>query len=103
MYKIAVIGDRESVYGFSSLGIDIYPAYSDDEAKDLITKLAEEKYAVIYITEALAKNASDIIEKYSRVITPAIILIPGVSGNTGEGMSSVMKSIERAVGSALLD
>ena len=103
MYKIAVIGDRESVYGFSSLGIDIYPAYSGDEAKDLITKLAEENYAVIYITEALAKNASDIIEKYSRVITPAIILIPGVSGNTGEGMSSVMKSVERAVGSALLD
>ena len=54
-------------------------------------------------TEALAKDASDIIEKYSRVITPAIILIPGVSGNTGEGMSSVMKSIERAVGSAILD
>ncbi len=103
MYKIAVIGDRESVYGFSSLGLDIYPAYSGDEAKILIKKLAEDNYAVIYITEALAKEASDTIEKYSRVITPAIILIPGVSGNTGEGMSSVMKSVERAVGSALLD
>lgn len=103
MYKIAVIGDRESVYGFSSLGLDIYPAYSGDEAKSLIKKLAEDNYAVIYITEALAKDASDIIEKYSRVITPAIILIPGVSGNTGEGMSSMMKSIERAVGSALID
>ena len=103
MYKIAVIGDRESVYGFSSLGLDIYPAYSGSEAKDLIEKLAEENYAVIYITEALAKDASDIIEKYSRVITPAIILIPGVSGNTGEGMSSVLKSIERAVGSSILD
>ena len=103
MYKIAVIGDRESVYGFSSLGLDIYPAYSGDEAKGLIKKLAEENYAVIYITEALAKDASEIIEKYSRVITPAIILIPGVSGNTGEGMSSVMKSIERAVGSSILD
>ena len=103
MYKIAVIGDRESVYGFSSLGIDIYPAYSGDEAKSLINKLADENYAVIYITEALVKGASDIIEKYSRVITPAIILIPGVSGNTGEGMSSVLKSVERAVGSAILD
>ena len=103
MYKIAVIGDRESVYGFSSLGLDIYPAYSADEAKSLIKKLAEDNYAVIYITEALAKDASDIIEKYSRVITPAIILIPGVSGNTGEGMSSVLKSIERAVGSSILD
>lgn len=103
MYKIAVTGDRESVYGFSSLGIDIYPAYSGDEAKGLIKKLAEDNYAVIYITEALAKDASEIIEKYSREITPAIILIPGVSGNTGEGMSSVMKSIERAVGSQILD
>lgn len=103
MYKIAVVGDRESVYGFSSLGIDIYPAYSGDEAKVLIKKLAEDNYAVIYITEALAKDASEIIEKYSREITPAIILIPGVSGNTGEGMSSVMKSIERAVGSQILD
>ena len=103
MYKIAVIGDRESVYGFSSLGLDIYPAYSGDEAKSLIDRLAEESYAVIYITEALAKDASEAIEKYSRVITPAIILIPGVSGNTGEGMSSVMKSIERAVGSSILD
>lgn len=103
MYKIAVVGDRESVYGFSSLGIDIYPAYSGDEAKGLIKKLAEDNYAVIYITEALAKDASEIIEKYSREITPAIILIPGVSGNTGEGMSSVMKSIERAVGSQILD
>lgn len=103
MYKIAVIGDRESVYGFSSLGLDIYPAYSGNEAKSLIKKLADESYAVIYITEALAKEASEIIEKYSREITPAIILIPGVSGNTGEGMSSVMKSIEKAVGSAILD
>ena len=103
MYKIAVIGDRESVYGFSSLGLDIYPAYSGEEAENLINKLAQENYAVIYITEALAKDVSDTIEKYSRVITPAIILIPGVSGNTGEGMSSVMKSVERAVGSALLD
>ncbi|MBO5937393.1 MAG: V-type ATP synthase subunit F [Clostridia bacterium] len=103
MYKIAVIGDRESVYGFSSLGIEIYSAYSGEEAESLINTLAKENYAVIYITEALAKEASDTIEKYSRVITPAIILIPGVSGNTGEGMSSVMKSVERAVGSALLD
>ena len=103
MYKIAVIGDRESVYGFSSLGIDIYPAYSGEEAKRLINKLADESYAVIYITEALAKDASETIEKYSREITPAIILIPGVTGNTGEGMNSVLKSIERAVGSSILD
>ena len=26
MYKIAVIGDRDSIYGFATLGLDVYPA-----------------------------------------------------------------------------
>ena len=103
MYKIAVIGDRESVLGFSSLGADTYTAYSAAEAESLINKLAQDDYAVIYITEALAKEATETVEKYMREITPAIILIPGVSCNTGEGMGRVLKSIERAVGSSILD
>lgn len=103
MYKIAAVGDRESIYGFSSLGIDIFPVYGEAQVREVIATLAEDSYAVIYITEAMAEMASDIIEKYSKAITPAIILIPGVSGNTGKGMSSVMKSVERAVGSCILD
>lgn len=103
MYKIAVIGDRESVYGFSSIGMEIFPVCGGEEGRQRLLSLAQQGYAVIFITEALAKQAEDIIEKYSRETMPAIILIPGVSGNTGEGMSSVLKSIERAVGSALLD
>ena len=103
MYKMAVLGDRESICGFACLGVETAVVYGENEAKEQFRRLVKENYAVIYITEALAKDASDTIEKYSRVITPAIILIPGVSGNTGEGLSSVMKSVERAVGSALLD
>ncbi len=101
MYKIAVIGDRESVYGFSSIGMEIHPAFTPEEGRAILQKLAEEDYAVIFITEALAENAEDIIEKYSKSTVPAIILIPGVNGNTGQGMSSVLKSIERAVGSQI--
>ena len=35
-------------------------------------------------------------------MTPAIILIPGVKGNTGEGLRGVHKSVEQAVGSDIL-
>jgi V/A-type H+-transporting ATPase subunit F len=35
-------------------------------------------------------------------ISPAIILIPGVSGNTGEGVKGVKGSVEQAVGSDIL-
>ena len=32
-----------------------------------------------------------------------IILIPGVSGNTGEGLSAVRRSVEKAVGSDIFN
>ena len=33
---------------------------------------------------------------------PAVIQIPGVSGNTGAGVSGVKKTVEQAVGSDIL-
>ena len=36
MYKIAVLGDRESVLGFKTLGLDVYPAETPEEAEEKI-------------------------------------------------------------------
>ncbi len=102
MYKIAVMGDKESIIGFSSLGMEIYPTYDKVNAASKLKELAQSGYAVIFITESLASTIHEQIEKFKDSTTPAIILIPGVSGNTGEGMSSVLKSVERAVGSQIL-
>ncbi|MEG2378508.1 MAG: V-type ATP synthase subunit F, partial [Clostridia bacterium] len=56
MYKVAVLGDRESVLGFKALGFDTIPAESTDDARASLKKLAAGDYAVIYITEQLASN-----------------------------------------------
>lgn len=105
MYKIAVLGDKDSIYGFSALGLDIYPvALSDDttEAVKKLRDLAEGDYAVIYIIESLAEKIKSEINRYSSTKLPAIILIPGASANNGLGMKMVKKSVERAVGSDIL-
>jgi V/A-type H+-transporting ATPase subunit F len=102
MYKIAVLGDRDSIYGFAALGLDTYPVSDTEEAAKLLKKLAEGKYAVIYITEALQAQLESEIDKYLADLVPAIIPIPGVSGNTGKGMRNVKKSVERAVGSDII-
>ena len=57
---------------------------------------------MIYSTEALAAQLEQEIEKYREEILPAIIQIPGVSGNTGAGILEVKKSVEKAVGSDIL-
>ena len=51
MSKVGIIGDKDTVMGFLALGIDIFPAYSAEEIKKTIHKLAEKEYAIIYITE----------------------------------------------------
>jgi V/A-type H+-transporting ATPase subunit F len=102
MYRIAVMGDRDSIYGFSALGLDIFPV-AEEEAAVTLKKLAENHYAVIYITEALANAAVEVIDKYKDKNTPAIILIPGITGNTGAGLANVSKAVEKAVGSDIIN
>jgi len=102
MYKIAVIGDRESVLGFKALGLETIFAENTAEARQALHKLAEEDCAVIYITEQLAANMTEEINQYVEKIMPAIILIPGKAGSLGIGIESVHKAVERAVGADIL-
>jgi len=102
MYKVAVVGDKDSVMGFLALGIDIFPAYEADEIKKTIHKLVEEGYAIIYITEQASLMASDTIARYKDNELPAIIVIPGIQGSMGIGMNEVRQSAKRATGMDLL-
>ncbi len=98
MYKIAVLGDRDSVLGFKALGLDIFPTEGTEEARQTLHKLAKEDYAIIYITEQLATALSADINRYKTSVTPAVILIPGKGGSLGLGAQALQMAIERAVG-----
>ena len=102
MYKIAVMGDRDSIYGFAAVGLEPVVAEEAEDAAEKLCRLAESDYAVIYITEALAEKIEKEIARYADRPLPSIILIPGVSGNTGSGLRSVKRSVERAIGSDII-
>ena len=102
MYKIAVLGAYDSIFGFAVLGLDTFPVSDAEEGKKVLKKLASDGYAVIYITEALAAELTYEIEKYRAQVIPTIILIPGISGNTGAGVAGIKKSVEQAVGSDIV-
>ncbi|MCD7757423.1 MAG: V-type ATP synthase subunit F [Clostridiales bacterium] len=103
MYKIAVLGDRESVLGFKALGLDVHPAETVAEAKKILHQLARDgETAIIYLTEQYAAEMPDEIARYKDEVTPAIILIPGKAGSLGIGMQNITDSVERAVGADIL-
>ena len=86
MYKIAVMGDRDSIYGFAALGLEPFPLTDPVVAGKKLRELGESGYA----------------DRFREADLPAIILIPGVSGNTGRGIMAVKKSVEQAVGSDII-
>lgn len=102
MYKTGVIGDRESVIGFTAVGFKAVEANDAAEAKKALRQMADDNYAVIFITENTACDIGDEIEKYRSKPLPAIILIPGKSGSMGLGLADIKKSVERAVGADIL-
>ncbi len=102
MYKAAVIGDYDSIYGFAALGLDTFPTTDDENLVKLFRRVMAGEYAIVYVTEQLAEVLADEIEKYKEQLMPAVILIPGVKGNTGMGVQGIRDCVEQAIGSDIL-
>ena len=103
MYKIGIIGDRDSVLGFMALGYAVHEAQNARDAAATLHSLAKsEEYAVILVTEELAMAMEDDIAKYKDMPLPAITIIPGSRGGTGYGMANIKSAVERAVGADIL-
>ena len=102
MYRIAVVGDWQSVMGFRALGLETYPAAAPEDAREIIHRLAKENCGIIYLTEQLAADLTDVIARYKDELRPAIILIPGREGSLGIGKGTMQSAVERAVGADIL-
>ena len=105
MLKMAVSGGRETVMGFTALGLAAFPVASPAEAKKVFRALARESadYAIIYVEENLAEALGAEIDKYKDSPRPTIILIPGREGSMGLGLSALNAAVERAVGTNIVE
>ncbi len=102
MKKIGIIGSSDSVRGFAALGLSIFEVTEAEEAAKTVRRLAENDFAIIYITEVLFSQIQHEIARYEEKQTPAIIPIPGTFGNNGIGRINVSRSVEKAVGTDIL-
>ena len=100
--KIGVVGDKDSVLAFKALGIDVFPVVENDEARKVVDKLAMNDYAVIFVTEQVAQGIPETIERYTREMLPAVILIPSNQGTLNIGMKRINDNVEKAVGVNIL-
>ncbi len=103
MYKIGIIGDRDSVLGFMALGFSVHEAADVAAAEGLLVSLVRSgEYAVIYLIERYAAAMRETLDRYKDMPLPAIVSIPGPEGSTGYGMNLIRSAVERAVGADIL-
>lgn len=102
MFKIAVVGDKDSILAFKALGVDVFTVYDEDEARKTVDTLARDNYGIIFITEQTASLIPDTIERYDKEIIPAVILIPSNQGTLNIGIDRINRNVEKAVGSNIL-
>lgn len=102
MPKVAAIGSKDAILAFRALGITAVPVSSEAEASQKVFELAQDGYAVIFITEHVAMGIQETISRYKTETLPAIIPIPGATGSTGLGMRNVRANVEKAIGADIL-
>ena len=101
MVNIGVIGDYDSICGFSAVGFDIFPVESVEQARKELKTLVKGEYGIIYITEPFMEYLETDCALCSEKAAPCIIPIPACTGITGFAESQLKRFVEQAVGSAL--
>lgn len=102
MYRTCIIGDEDSVMCFGAAGVDVFQCGGSENAAGLLHRMAEDRYAIIFITEDLASAITAEIDRYRERMLPAVVSIPGRGDTAGRGMSSISSAVERAVGADIL-
>ena len=98
--KVTVIGDRNSVLGFSALGVRVLTPKME-EVRESVIKAVKDETVVLFITEKMAQTVPELIGELSRRPLPAVVVIPDASGSQGMGLDKLDDIIVRAVGAHL--
>lgn len=95
--KCAIVGDGDSITVFMAAGVDAFPAASAKDAREILRRVARE-YPVVFLTEELARELGDFLNRFNEAPYPAVLTIPSKNGSTGFGAQEIRRASERALG-----
>ena len=103
MYKIKFIAPKDIINPLSILGIETFPADNQVEAKDSLIKAAKKKEpALIFITERLAQELQEEINKLNHRPDINIVMIPDNRGTTGLAASQIDHLVKNSIGAEVV-
>ncbi|MDR3321500.1 MAG: V-type ATP synthase subunit F [Synergistaceae bacterium] len=97
---MAAMGAYDSVLPFQAIGVEtvVINAENRSSVPRLISKLARDQYAVLFMEESLFVDFAEDVDKINEMESLSVIPIPSPGGSLGVGVDSIRRSAERAVG-----
>lgn len=98
MSDILVVGAKDSVLGFKSIGLDTLFWEDEDKSLPLLQEFVEKGSKIVFVTENIFVRIENFIEKFFGKLYPIFIPIPDVSGSQGIGYENIRGLVIRALG-----
>jgi len=103
MSKVASIGEKDVLLCFKGMGVDVFPVTKPEECLVKLQDLAfDSEYSIVLVTESIAQDIVNEINKLSQRASNIIFIIPGHKGSQNTSLKEMKKIIERAVGIDLI-
>ena len=103
MFKIVIIGEKEDILPYQSIGVEIEPVKTIVDTVSVLRKTAQNpSVAIILITENMAEQCLDTITELRSKTNKAITIVPTQQGSRQASMMELSKEIGRAVGVDIL-
>lgn len=103
MHKIKMIAPKYLIAPLAILGIEIFPADSEDEARLALAKaMSKNEPCLIFLSERLAVNIQDEVEKITTKADVNIVLIPDNKGSTGLAAGQIQSLVRNSIGAEVI-
>lgn len=102
MSKIAIIGDKETIFPFNFFGFITKYVNEDNAKTEFKSLLNSDEIKIIFVTENITPFIEKDLKESLNKAFPIITIIPTVSEQAEEKREDVVKLIERIIGPNLL-
>ena len=103
MSKIVIIGEKEDILPYQSIGVEIEPVKTTADTISALRKTTQNPHvAIILITENMAEQCLDTITELRSKTNKAITIVPTEQGSRQISIIELSKEIARAVGMDIL-
>ncbi len=103
MYKIKIIGPKYLIAPLAILGLEVLPAESESEARNALNKAtAKNEPALIFITERLAADLQDEINRLNSKPNINVVMLPDNKGSLGLASSQIEYLVKNSIGAEVV-